>query len=104
MFWADRRTDFFMVVDGVWRYILGKWGWVDIFYGLVAVGGVGWTFFIGEWGCVGESRCIFWADGWMDFVMVVGGGWRYTLGKWVWVDIFYGLVGVGGVEWMFFYW
>ena len=45
---------------GSWRYILGRWVWVDIFMGrrkLVEMGGGifwvsgnGWTFFMGGWG------------------------------------------------------
>ena len=30
---------FLWVGGGEWRYILGGWGWVDIFYGWVGVGG-----------------------------------------------------------------
>lgn len=79
--------------------------WVSVVEcGIFWVGGAWRTFFIGEWGWEGESGCMFWADGRTDFFMVVDGVWRYILGKWGWVDIFYGLVGVGGVEWMFFYW
>ena len=48
------------------RYILGGWGWMNIFYG---------------W--VGEGGGIFWEDGGgRTFLWVGGGGWRYILGGW----------------------
>ena len=59
---------------GVWRYILGEWEWVDIFYGCWG----GWRYILSMWkwadifyGCVGVSRGIFW---------VGRGGWTFFMG------------------------
>ena len=44
---------------GGWRYILGEWEWVNIFYGWVGVAG-------GIFGWVGVGEHLLW---------VSGGGW-----------------------------
>ena len=51
-----------------WRYILGRRGWVNIFYGWAGVNG--------------------------HFIWVGGDGWKYILGGLGLVDIHYGWVGV----------
>ena len=39
------------VGGGRWRYISGGWGWMDIFYGWMGVGGtIVFGRFIGGWG------------------------------------------------------
>ena len=109
-----------MLDEGVWRYILVGWGWVDIFlwvykdewrhvlggwgvsggifcvnghfYGWVGMGEGTWRFIVSCWGWV----VIF--NGWVG---VDGGGWRYILGGWGWVDIFYGWVGVSDNGWRY---
>ena len=55
---------FLCVGGGEWRYILGEWGWIDIFYVLVGLDGGRWRYILGdsEWvdisyGWVGMSGC-----------------------------------------------
>ena len=40
------------VDGGGWIYILGGWGWVDIFYGWIGMGGDGWRYIFSGWGSV----------------------------------------------------
>ena len=51
---------------GMWRYILRVWGWVDIFYGLVQMVGLYFSW-------VGESGHFLWLG---------ADGWGYILGGW----------------------
>ena len=63
---------------GGWRFILGKWGWLDVSYGLM-----GW---------VRMGLSLFWvgASGWICFMGVWRkrvGDWRYILGVWGWLKV-----------------
>ena len=40
---------FLWISWGGWRYILGEWEWMDIFYGWVGVSGDGWKYILGRW-------------------------------------------------------
>ena len=39
---------FLWISWGGWRYILGEWEWMDIFYGWVGVSGDGWRYILGR--------------------------------------------------------
>ena len=42
---------------GEQTFFMGKWGWVDIFYELVGVGGGGRRYILGGQGWMGVSQC-----------------------------------------------
>ena len=63
--WMGVGGRFLWVGRGEWRYILGRWWWMDMFYGWVEV-----------------VEGIFGHFLWVD-----GGEWRYILGKWKWVGV-----------------
>ena len=65
---------------GGWKFLMGRWRWLEVYFGWVGVAGhflwVGegrWTFFMGGWWWVGVSGGIFW---------VGGGGWTFFMGGW----------------------
>ena len=71
--WVQVVGHFLCVSGGGWRYILGVWWWVDIFYGWMGVE----VYFV--W--VGVGGGIFCVD---------GGGWTFFMGRWEWVEVYFG--------------
>ena len=56
-----------------WTFFIGGWGWAEVYFGWIGVGGG-----------------LFW---------VSGGGWTFFMGKRGWEKVYFGWVELVGDEW-----
>ena len=78
-----------------WRYILGRRGWIHIYYGWVEISGYECRYILGSWG---EWTSFMASWGWLEvYFGWVGVGWTFFMGGWGWMEVGRGIFWVGWV-------